>query len=125
MIRVVVKYVIVGTSNAAFTFLVYLLLLKAFNVHYLVSFTISWISGVLYSYIANYIWAFKQRNSLSFGGKFAKYMVIYVSSYLLNVFLLRFFVERISLGPFYAQLTILPIIVCLNFIGINYWALKR
>lgn len=120
-----IKYFVVGLSNALLTTLVYYAFLQWLHVHYILSFSISWVSGVLYSYVVNYVWAFKQESSFAFDARFCRYLIIYVSSYGLNVILLKIVVESWNGDPFWSQLFILPLIVLINFFGINYWALKK
>ncbi len=119
-----IKYFIVGCFNFVFTYLIYFLLIKI-NVNYLISFSISWISGVILTYIINFIWIFKPKKRIDFKLRFLKYFIIYITSFLLNLFLLNFLVEAIKFNPLFVQLFIIPIIVVINFLGIKYLSLNK
>jgi putative flippase GtrA len=118
------KYSLVGILNAIFTIAVYFALLKALHMHYLMAFSISWASGVLLTYSINFLWVFKPEENISFKNRFWKYVLIFVTSYLINITLLKHFTEWIKIDPFIIQLFILPLVVMINFCGVKYWALK-
>ena len=124
LIRHFVKYSFVGMINAVFSFLLYFILLKIFHLHYLVSFSISWFLGVLLTYVINFLWVFKPEQKLVFKSRLLKYFVIYISSYLLNMFLLKNLTELTGGDPLLVQLFILPVVVAVNFTGIKYWCMS-
>ena len=76
------KYIFVGLSTVLIDFLIYKFLIN-FIVIYL-SKTISFLSGTFFSYQLNRTWTFKS------GGKtlsqFIKYLIIHITSLVLNVF---------------------------------------
>jgi putative flippase GtrA len=118
------KYSFVGTLNAVFTFLFYFVLLKVIRLHYLVSFSIAWLSGVLLTYIINFLWVFKPEQKLVFKSRLLKYFIIYITSYLLNMFLLKQLTEFTGGDPLLVQLFIIPVVVVVNFTGIKYWCMN-
>jgi putative flippase GtrA len=118
------KYIIAGISNALFSTLVYLFCLKILVLHYILSFTISWLFGVLFTYIINFMFIFKPDEKLEFRRRLPKYFMVYLTSYLLNIVLLKFLVHWTHFDPFYLQLLILPLVIAINFTGFKYWALK-
>lgn len=119
-----VKYGFVGIINAVFTFIIYFVLLKVFKVHYLFSFSISWASGVLLTYVINFVWVFKPEEKLVFKSRLLKYFIIYLTSYLLNMLLLGNITEFTGWDPLLVQFFILPLVVTINFLGIKYWSMK-
>ena len=77
------KYIFVGLSTVLIDFLIYKLLIK-FIVIYLAK-TISFLSGTLFSYQLNRTWTFKSgKTKLS---QFIKYLIIHITSLVLNVFI--------------------------------------
>ena len=77
------KYIFVGLSTVLIDFLIYKFLIK-FIVIYL-SKTISFLSGTFFSYQLNRTWTFKSgEKTLS---QFIKYLIIHITSLLLNVFI--------------------------------------
>ena len=77
------KYIFVGLSTVLIDFLIYKFLIK-FIVIYL-SKTISFLSGTFFSYQLNRTWTFKSgKIKLS---QFIKYLIIHITSLVLNVFI--------------------------------------
>ena len=77
------KYIFVGLSTVLIDFLIYKFLIK-FIVVYL-SKTISFLSGSFFSYQLNRTWTFKSaKKTLS---QFLKYLIIHITSLVLNVFI--------------------------------------
>jgi putative flippase GtrA len=118
------KYSFVGAFNAVFTFLFYFILLKVIRLHYLVSFSVSWLLGVLLTYIINFLWVFKPEQKLVFKSRLLKYFTVYITSYLLNMFLLKQLTELTRQDPLLVQLVIIPVVVAVNFAGIKYWCMN-
>lgn len=118
------KYVIVGLLNAVFGTLVYLFCLKVIMIHYLVAFTVSWLFGVLFTYVINFVFVFKPDEKLEYKKRLPKYFVVYCLSYSLNIILLKVLVTLTHGDPFFLQLFILPLVIAINFTGFKYWALK-
>jgi putative flippase GtrA len=119
-----VKYLFVGGGNAVFTFAVYFLLLRVLHFHYTLAFTISWVLGVLMTYVVNFLWVFKPEQKLAFKSRLLKYFIVYITSYLLNIFLLYNVTELTGGDPLLIQLFILPVVVAVNFAGIKYWCMN-
>ena len=77
------KYIFVGLSTVLIDFLIYKFLIK-FIVIYLAK-TISFLSGTFFSYQLNRTWTFKSgKIKLS---QFIKYLIIHITSLVLNVFI--------------------------------------
>ena len=77
------KYIFVGLSTVLIDFLIYKFLIK-FIVIYLAK-TISFLSGTFFSYQLNRTWTFKSgKKTLS---QFLKYLIIHITSLVLNVFI--------------------------------------
>ena len=77
------KYIFVGLSTVLIDFLIYKFLIK-FIVIYLAK-TISFLSGTFFSYQLNRTWTFKSgEKTLS---QFIKYLIIHITSLVLNVFI--------------------------------------
>lgn len=77
------KYIFVGLSTVLIDFIIYKFLIK-FTVIYL-SKTISFLSGTFFSYQLNRTWTFKSgKTKLS---QFIKYLIIHITSLVLNVFI--------------------------------------
>ena len=91
-----IKYLIVGFSTVLVDFLVYKLLIK-FVVIYL-SKTISFLSGTFWSYQLNRTWTFKSgKPKIS---QFIKYLIIHITSLVLNVFINSLMLKTFSKNYF-------------------------
>jgi putative flippase GtrA len=118
------KYAIVGFVNLAFSLVVFYIFLNVMKMPYLVVFNVTWIFGIILTYIINFVWVFKPDDKLEFKKGFVKYFSVYLFSYLVNIYLLQFVVENYQYDPFWVQFFILPLVVFINFFGFKYWALK-
>ena len=78
-----VKYILVGLSTVLIDFLIYKFLIK-FIVIYLAK-TISFLSGTFFSYQLNRTWTFKSGKKTY--SQFIKYLIIHITSLVLNVFI--------------------------------------
>ena len=92
------KYIFVGLSTVLIDFLIYKFLIK-FIVIYLAK-TISFLSGTLFSYQLNRTWTFKSgRKTLS---QFIKYLIIHITSLVLNVFINSLLLNTFSENYFFS-----------------------
>ena len=115
----------VGIINFVLSILFFLLLLKVFGIAYLVVFTVTWLFGILLTYVINFIWVFKPEDKIVFRKRLPKYFLVYLTSYIVNIIILRLIVENYGYDPFWVQFFILPLVVMINFFGFKYWALVK
>jgi putative flippase GtrA len=119
------KYLVVGGSNFFLNLFIYIVLIWLFPSHYLLALTAAWFAGVVFTYAVNFLWVFKPEESLVFRRRFPKYFLIYLSTYLLNMLALEYFVTRVRMDPLYIQFMIIPFIVVLNFTGSKFISLNK
>lgn len=117
------KYSIVGILNAVLTITIYIVLLNVIRFDYLISFTLAWMIGVLFTYVVNFIYVFKPEEKLTFKKRLLKYFLVYLTSYIISAGLLSLLVDYFMFDPVISQFFVIPIIVAINFTGIKYWAL--
>ena len=92
------KYTFVGLSTVLIDFLIYKFLIK-FIVIYLAK-TISFLSGTFFSYQLNRTWTFKSgKKTLS---QFIKYLIIHITSLVLNVFINSLLLNTFSKNYFFS-----------------------
>ena len=100
-----VRFLLVGTLNTAFSYLVYALLLLV-GLHYAVANLGAVVLGIIFSFKTQGVLVFRDpRNTL-----FAKYVASWIVIYGANVALIALFV-RFGLNPYQAGLAVLPLIV--------------
>ena len=119
-----IKYGLVGAINFIFSFALFYFLLKILLTNYLISFTLSWLFGIFLTYIINFIWVFRPNDKIEFKKRFPKCFIVYLISYLVNIFLLKILVLKFAYDPLYLQFAIIPLVMFINFFGFKYWGLK-
>lgn len=118
-------YLIVGGFNFILTAVVYWILLTVFCINYILSFILSWVIGVVFTYVLNFIYVFKPENKLEFKKRLWRYVIVYAVSLSVNMMLLKIGVDNYDLDPFWYQISLIPVIILINYSGINNWALKK
>jgi len=119
-----IKYLFVGVGNLIFTLALYVFFLNLLNFRYEVAFSLSWLLGVLFTYLINFIWVFKPEEKITFRKRLPKYFLVYLIACILNMLLLKLLVEHFYFQPLISQIFIIPLIVLINFTGIKYWAMN-
>lgn len=120
----VTKFTIVGAANFVLTFIVFTAMLKELQLNYLLSLVVAWIVGMVFSYVLNFSWVFKPEQKIQFKGRFLKFFMASVLSIGLNLLVLRWLVEYFGFDPYFAQLTLIPLIVLFNFSTAKFWSLR-
>lgn len=120
----VTRFTIVGAANFVLTFIVFTMMLKVLGVNYLLSLAAAWIVGMLFSYVLNFSWVFKPDQKIQFKSGFVKFFLASTLSIALNMLALRYFVQRTTFDPFYAQIGLMPFVVGFNFLTAKLWSLK-
>lgn len=119
-----IKYLFVGGANFLLSMVLFLILLKVLVVDYILSFTITWLFGILLTYCINFLWVFKPSEKLEMKKRFPKYFLVYLLSFFVNIILLKYMVNTFGYDPFWIQFLIIPLIILINFVGFKFWALK-
>lgn len=114
-----VKFVIGGVINTAFTFFLYLILqiVLPYQLAYAVAFAV----GIVFSYWFNAIIVFKTH--ISWKGFFA-FPLVYLGQYLISAMLLGFFVERVGVPQRFAPLIVIVLTIPITFV-LTRWYLRR
>ena len=106
------RFLVAGSVNTVGTYVLYLLLLQFFS--YMMAFTISFVAGVCFGFVVNRRFVF---NSDASWRSFLPYAGLLISSYLLNVLLIRIAVNGIGLAPSIAPLPIIPLSAAYSYLG--------
>lgn len=105
-----VRFLAGGAINTGFTYGIYYVLQKF--VFYQISYAISYVLGILFSYWFNASFVFK--TSLSWKGLFT-YPLVYVVQYLVSALFLGAFIELVGIPPEIAPLLVLILMTPLTF----------
>jgi len=119
------KFTFVGAANFVFTFIVFTVMLKVFDVDYLLSIVAAWAVGMIFSYVLNFSWVFKPEQKIQFRARFVRFTLASVLSIALNMLALHYIVDRTGFDPFYVQMALIPFIVIFNFSTAKYWSLRH
>jgi putative flippase GtrA len=120
------KFVVGGICNTAGTYLLYLGLIWC-NFPYTVAYSMTFLFGILASYLVNCTWVFRVDDLAS---SFKQYMSIWAFQYVINILLLHLCVEILHFQKEMAPLLVIMITFPFNYLllnkrlGINQSSLK-
>lgn len=115
------RFVAVGILNAIISVGSYFILLDI-NIYYLYSSLIAHIIGITNSFIWNKLWTFKSKGNLL--KEYLKFNSVYVVTFVVNLILLIFFVEKFMFNPKIAGVLAIIIISIISFYGHRYWSFR-
>ncbi|MEO1287406.1 MAG: GtrA family protein [Chloroflexota bacterium] len=105
------RYILVGGLNTGITYLIYLLVLLF--AQYIIAYTVSYVSGIVISYVLNSLFVFRQPLQWS---KAIQYPVVYVVQFVIGSILITFFVEVLAIDPSLAALANVIVLLPISFI---------
>jgi len=117
------KFCAVGASGYIVNLVVYSLLVEAFEFHYLLAATCSFVVAVTNNYTWNRLWTFRgARGHLAYQG----FRFLVVSGFALgaNLVILHTFV-RLGLDELPAQAIAIVLVTPLNFVGNKVWSFRK
>ncbi len=104
------KFVLVGLANTGLTYLLYAAL--AIVLPYTLAYSITYVLGIVFSYLVNSLFVFKER--LSFAKAF-QFPLVYLVQYLVNVLLLKLLVELLGVHKLIAPVLIIAVTIPITF----------
>lgn len=110
MASLFVKFIFSGGLNTLVTYVVYLILLNIFS--YKLSFTISYILGIVLSYALNRYWVFKTTGTIK---RIILFPGIYLIQYLFGLLVAFVWVEIVGLGEKTAPLASIALSIPITF----------
>lgn len=105
------RFVFVGGINTGATYIFYLVLLIFFD--YSVSYTISYVAGILISFYLNTFFVFKEKVSFK---KFLQFPLVYLVQYLINLLMILVFVELFNVSKQIVPLIVIVITIPITFV---------
>ena len=106
------RFLITGCINTGATFLLYQVLLLMMP--YWLAFTVSYCSGILFSWTVNSLYSFSVSPQLS---RLLPYAAVAIANYLIGLQILTWLVETVGLHAAIAPLIVIALLVPLSFIG--------
>ena len=117
-----IKFGLVGVSNTLLTFLVFTVLLKVFDVQYLVASAIGFAVGAVNGFLLNHAWTFRGHS----GGSFAalRWFVVQGCGLLVNLGVVYLMVEHVGTDKLVGQAIATVVVVVLTFFANRAWTFR-
>lgn len=113
VLKQLLKFFLVGISNTAIDFIVYIALTRIFHLYYLIAATISFVMAVTWSFNLNRRWTFKVKRGLV--AQYCVFLLINTIVTLLNVSILYLLVDYFEVYDLLAKLVLTFFLGILNF----------
>lgn len=110
-----VKFLFAGSLTAGFEFLAFVALLHVIEATMWAQ-VISYLGGLLISYMLNKYWVFKVNGNIK--ASLIKYTLLAITNSIAGGILIQLFVD-VGVGPYIAKLTIMVLIAFWNFVIID------
>lgn len=124
--RQFVKFTLVGVTNTAWDFLIYVLLTRGwlgFSLHFLVANFLAFLVAVINSYCLNKRWTFRDTDR-HYHIQFTKFFMVNLVTIVLYEFLLYVFVDHFGWYDLLAKLPAVVIITAWNFSANKFWTFR-
>lgn len=116
-------YIINGVLTTIVNFAIYIAMTKLFCTHVLIANTIAWITAVIYAFITNKIFVFRDRQNIL--KQFVMFAGLRVISYLIEEAALALFVVRWHFDDVIVKIITAVIIVASNYIFSKFIIFKK
>lgn len=116
-------YIINGGFTTIINFAVYIVMTKLFGTHVLIANTIAWITAVIYAFVTNKIFVFRNRQNIL--KQFVMFSGLRVISYLIEETALYLFVIRWNFDDLIVKILVAVIIVATNYIFSKFIIFKK
>ena len=117
------RFGIVGIFASFVNYTVFFTLLTIFDLNYLISSAIGFLSGVFSGFPFNRKWTFADKEAIT-RSLAIKYLLVYLTTLLSSLVILALLVEALQLLPQYANLLILAYTAIGNFLGLKFLVFK-
>ena len=117
-----IRFLFVGGLNTLVGYGVYALLVYL-GVNYLIANTVSTVVGVIHSYLWNRFFTFKSKNKAL--KEITKFVSVYIVSYLIGMFTLFIFKDKLNISPYIAGLINLVITTLISYFGHKYISFRE
>ena len=121
----IIRFLIVGLSNFAISFAVYLLLLKASSGLALsgaLSQLGSYLAGIVWSYTWNRVWTFE--SSAAVGSESARFFILQIALMVSSAGAIGIAVDALKLHATASWLVVMVFITLVNFVAMKRWVFR-
>lgn len=119
VIKQFVKYSLVGLIGTFLQSMTLVLLVENYDFYPLVGSLIGFVFSLMFSFFINAIWTFRSAKKASY---FYKYFIVSLFGLGINLFIMFLLVNVLDIWYIWAQLIIIIVVPCINFILNRYWA---
>jgi len=112
-----IRFCIIGVICTIANYAIFYTLYSMLNFPYLTASAIGFIAGVFIGYPLNRRWTYKVK--LSSRLQIFSYLLVYISSLILSIAFLRLLVEYGGLDPKVANILIIGLTTCTNYLGVK------
>jgi putative flippase GtrA len=99
-------------------------MVSGFDAHYLFAGTVSFALAVTNNFVLNRYWTFGSSERDIFS-QATRFLIISVTSWALNMMLLRLFIEDGNFNQYVAQALAICMVTVLNFTGNKLWSFRQ
>lgn len=117
------KFCLVGLSNTAIDFLVYLFLTRLFLVYFVLASVCSFLVAVTWSFIFNKYWTFRNEEK-KIKKQYLQFLFINISGLILNTFILYTLVTYLNFYDILAKIIAVTVVGFWNFSANRYWTFR-
>jgi putative flippase GtrA len=114
-----VKFFAAGVLNTIVGYGLYACFLF-FSINYIISVAAANILGILHSFLWHKYWTFRSQGNP--GKELAKFTLVYLAAFIINIPLLILLVEKIRLDKYTAQALSIIVIAAISFTGHKFWS---
>ncbi|CAA7601978.1 GtrA-like protein [Acididesulfobacillus acetoxydans] len=116
------RFLLVGCVNTGVDFLLFLLLIRAAGMNYLLAQTISYCFGVLNSFIMNKLWTFDNAGqSMSTQSEFVQFFGLNILSLGISLLGLKTLNDFLGVNIYLAKIAVTGVTWSVRYIGYRYW----
>jgi putative flippase GtrA len=118
-----VKFCLVGFTNLFVDIIVYFILTRLFNLHYIIAAMGSFVLAVSWSFVINRYWTFRHQGR-DVGNQYVKFLIANAFVMVLNLSLMYTLVDLLHVYDLLSKLIIAVILAFVNFTINKLWTFK-
>lgn len=123
MYKQLIKFLAIGFLGMIINLLVFYLLVELIGILYIVGAVISYIAGITNNFFWNKHWTFQSKER-KYKEQYIKYLIISISSLVINLIILSILVEIFNLWYMFSQAAAVTIAGLNNFFWNKYWTFR-
>lgn len=118
-----IKFCLVGGSNTLITLLSFYMFNKVLNINYLISSILSYVCGMLNSFVLNKLWTFRN-NEKRFFPQLVKFIIVNSISLCINLLLMYIITNKFHFDSMVSQVMATGLTIISNYGGSKLWVFK-